>query len=352
MKNQHTSNQNKIAYYIDFSIQEIPSIAFIAYKTGGIIYTDSKATFHFIKEDHPKLHVKYYKTIKEIKKSMETLGIKIILYPDFHIRFFKEMPGVKHIQVFHGTSDKVYDFQKAVLEYDLFFIPGQESYDRYNKNGLLKKHTGVLIGYPKLDRVFQGNFNQKSELKKLNLDPENPTVLYAPTWVDKAYNSSWKKFKPQFSKDIPENLNLIIKLHPNLTRYRNDEVKKFEKSLIDRKNTRIFDCLPDIVPLMTASDLLIGDISAVTREYLAFKKPFVFIINKPKWLWAKKKKKLWECGELITDPNKLWPAVERALSNPNKYLPAIEKHFRYTFYKPDGRAAERATFAINQLLKD
>ena len=83
MKNQHISNQNKIAYFIDFSIQEIPSVAFIAYKTGGIIYTDSKNTFHFIKKDHPKLRVEHFQTIEEIKKSMEKRGVKIIVYPDF-----------------------------------------------------------------------------------------------------------------------------------------------------------------------------------------------------------------------------------------------------------------------------
>jgi hypothetical protein len=46
--------QNKVAYFINFSIQEIPSIVYIAYETGGVIYTNSKPTFHFIKNDHPK----------------------------------------------------------------------------------------------------------------------------------------------------------------------------------------------------------------------------------------------------------------------------------------------------------
>ena len=140
------------------------------------------------------------------------------------------------------------------------------------------------------------------------------------------------------------------KLHPNLKRYRSNEVKDFKNRLKDRKNTRIFDFLPDIVPLMAASDLLIGDVSAVTREFLAFKKPYIFLINKQKWLWNRKKKKLWECGETIANPAELWPAVQRALNNPSKYLQAIEKHFRYTFYKPDGRAADRAAFEIKRYL--
>jgi len=390
MKNQRVSSQSNIAYYIDFSVQEIPSIAFIAYSTGRIIYTDSKTTCSFLRHDHPELHTEYFNTVDEIKQHMMKHGIRVILYPDYHIRYFKDLPEVKHVQVFHGTSDKIYDFQKAVLDYDLFFIPGNEAYERYKKKGLLKKGTGILIGYPKLDRVFNGELNREEELLKLGLDPHKKTVLYAPTWVDKAYNSSWKKFRDAFKpgstgknvhkhstpaestrhsritgesighdripgrsagyERIPGDINLIVKLHPNLKRYREHEVEEFKLQLAVRKNTRIFDTLPDIVPLMAASNVLVGDVSSVTREYLALKRPFVFLSNKPKWLWSAHKTKLWECGEVITDPKKLWHAVERALTSPQKYIKAIERHFQNTFYMPDGKAAERARDAVYSIL--
>ena len=51
---------------------------------------------------------------------------------------------------------KIETYRKDVLDYDLFFITGKESYERYKILGLLKKGTGILIGYPKLDRVFNG----------------------------------------------------------------------------------------------------------------------------------------------------------------------------------------------------
>ena len=50
-------------------------------------------------------------------------------------------PGVKHIQVFHGTSDKIYDYRRDIMDYDLFFISGHEAHKRYEKRGLLKKGT-------------------------------------------------------------------------------------------------------------------------------------------------------------------------------------------------------------------
>ncbi|MGQ9571436.1 MAG: hypothetical protein ACUVUQ_11490, partial [Thermodesulfovibrionales bacterium] len=81
-----------------------------------------------------------------IKEVLQEAGVKVIVYPDYHIRFFKELSGVKHVQVFHGTSDKTYDFHREILEYDLFFIPGEEAYRRYKRKNLLKKGNGVLIG--------------------------------------------------------------------------------------------------------------------------------------------------------------------------------------------------------------
>jgi len=340
---------NEIAYFIDFSIHGIPYVAYIAYEIDGIIYTDSEKTYKFIKKDHPELQVKYFNTVEKIKQHMVQSGVKVIIYPDYHIRFFKNLTGVKHIQIFHGLTDKKYHFIKDVLNYDLFFIPGNDDYKRYEERGLLKKGTGILIGYPKLDRVFRGEIKKDEELIKLKLAPTKKTVLYAPTWLDRALNSSWKKFRKVFTKNIPENINLIVKLHPNIKRYREEEVEEFSKYLKPFKNARLFDFIPDPIPLMAASDLLISDVSGITREFLAFKRPFVFLSNKPKWLWNKQKIKLWECGEVVTNPDKLWQAVERSLREPDRYMDAIEKHFNSTFYKPDGFAAKRARDAILKL---
>lgn len=345
-----TKDQAEIAYYLDSSVQEIPSVACIAYAAGGIIYTDSIESYNFIRKDYPQLEVRYLESKKRIKEAMEEAGIRVIVYPDYHIRFFKDLNGVKHVQVFHGTSDKTYDFHREILEYDLFFIPGEEAYKRYKRKNLLKKDNGILIGYPKLDRVFRGELSRDEELIKLGMEPVRKTVLYAPTWKDRAFNSSWKKFRMAVVEEIPDEINLIIKLHPNLKRFNPDEVDEYSCIIKKRKNTLLLDLAPDIIPIMAASDLLISDVSAATREYLAFKRPFVFLSNKPKWMWSRKKTRLWECGEVVTRPKQLWPAVKRSLNKPDRFMNQIEKHFRATFYKPDGSASFRAAEAILSLI--
>jgi CDP-glycerol glycerophosphotransferase (TagB/SpsB family) len=176
-------------------------------------------------------------------------------------------------------------------------------------------------------------------------------VLYAPTWVDKSGNSSWKKFRRAIIHDKPKNISLIVKLHPNLTRYRGNEVEEIINILAGDPKTLIFDMPPDIVPLTAVSDLLVGDVSSVTREFLAFQRPMVFLSNKPKFFWTSVKKKLWECGEVVTKPEKVWEAVSRSLQNPDNYSDTIKKNFQKTFYKPDGMASLRAATVINDLLR-
>jgi CDP-glycerol glycerophosphotransferase (TagB/SpsB family) len=344
--------QNKIAYFIDFSIQEIPSIVFIAYETGGTIYTDSELTYRFIRNDHPKLKILCFKTVTEIRNHMESSGVKVVIYPDYHIHLFKDLPDARHIQVFHGTSDKVYDYRKDVLEYDLFFIPGEHAYKRYEKRGLLKRNNGVLIGYPKLDRVFRGELQRNEELIKLGMNPDNKTILYAPTWVDKSANSSWKKFRTELTGGKPENINLIVKLHPNLIRYRKAEVDELRDQLRLTAEALLLDVLPDIVPVMAASDILVSDVSAVTREYLAFKRPLIFLSNKPAWAWRRRKTDIWDCGKVITKPYKIWPAIAETLQYPNEYNERILQQLHKTFYRPDGNAARRAKKAIFDILQD
>ena len=350
MIKENPNLSNQIAYFIDFSIQEIPHIIYIAYEIGGTIYTDSVNTFNIIKNEYNNIKVKYFKSIDNIKNDIIDHAIKIIIYPDYHIRFFKDIPDLKHVQVFHGISDKSYDYSKQVMDYDLFFIAGKDSYERYRKKGLLKKNTGRLIGYPKFDRVFKGEIKKDEIAKILNIDSNIPTVLYAPTWIDKALNSSWKKFYKKIILDKPDRLNLIIKPHPNIVRYRKKEIEECYSLAKGNSKIKILDKTHDITPILAVSDLLLGDVSSVTREFLAFKRPFVFLSNKPKWLWKKDKIKLWDCGDVVLRPDKLWKIVEDSLNNPKKYIENLEYHLKNTFYKPDGNAAKRAAEEILKLL--
>jgi CDP-glycerol glycerophosphotransferase (TagB/SpsB family) len=198
--------------------------------------------------------------------------------------------------------------------------------------------------------VFRGEIDRDEELSRLGMDPKRKTVLYAPTWTDKELNSSWKKFREAIVTHKPDEMNLVVKLHPNLMRYRGEEVNQFRTLMNSQMNTLLLDAVPDIVPILAASDILLGDISSVSREFLAFTRPIIFLSNKPRWLWNKKKTKLWDCGRVVRKPEEIWKVVGEVLRNPDEHMDRIRAHLERTFYKPDGKAALRAKEEIYRLL--
>ena len=148
----------------------------------------------------------------------------------------------------------------------------------------------------------------------------------------------------------PEWIHLIVKPHPNLVRYRRDEIDECKEFARKIDSVTVLEDVYDITPVLAVADILIGDVSSVTREFLAFKRPMVFLSNKPKWMWRKEKITLWDCGYVVTNPKKIWHYVEKTVEDPYKFFEHIENHFKETFYKPDGHAADRAAEEIIKLL--
>jgi len=70
MIRENSNLSDQIAYFIDFSIQEIPHIIYIAYEIGGTIYTNSVNTFNIIKNEYNNIKVKYFKSIDKIKNDI------------------------------------------------------------------------------------------------------------------------------------------------------------------------------------------------------------------------------------------------------------------------------------------
>lgn len=340
------------AYYVDNSIHQIPSFIYIAKVLGGTVLTDGPDAIKILRQDFPDVAAEFYATRAELQQRLAELQPEAIIQTDYSKAFLNVKFDTAHIQVFHGTSDKTYGYSSQVREYDLLLLPGERAYRTMAAVSLLKQDNYAIIGYPKADRVFNGEFSRDGTVQKLGLDPALPTVLYAPTWQDSKFNTSLPKFGAEVLSQLPAGYNLIVKLHPNTKRYDRKNYRMVESLAKQNPRIKLLGYEYDVIPIMAGADLLIADISSVAHEFLCFDRPFVFLDPRPfPFPFGKRKTWVWQCGPVVKEKGQVWSEVKAALVHPEAYAEKRRSARDEVFYQPDGRAAERAAEAIRNFVE-
>jgi len=141
------------------------------------------------------------------------------------------------------------------------------------------------IGYPKSDALLNGKYKKEDVLKELKLNPELKTILYAPSWDEGlSLRTAGEKILEKILEI--ENINLIVKLHPisycpengpNYLFYTGG-VNWIEKLKRFQTNSN-FRHVPtnNIDPILSASDVMITDVSSVALEFIMLDKPVIYI---------------------------------------------------------------------------
>ena len=133
----------------------------------------------------------------------------------------------------------------------------------------------LKYGLPRNDllikkRSCKGEVDRLKE--KYNIEKNIFYVLYAPTFRDDysidGYKLEFKKIASAFSKKVGKEVNIIVRLHPNV-KHLSDFIN-YDNQLIDGTN------YPDMQELMLVSDVLISDYSSSIFDFSLLKKP-VFI---------------------------------------------------------------------------
>ena len=339
-----------ITYYVDNSIHQIPSFIYIAEVLGGIILTDGADAYEILRRDFPEIEAEYCPTRESLQQRLSELRPEAIIQPDYAKRYLAVPFDTVHIQVFHGTSDKTYGLSSQVCGYDLLLLPGERTYRTMMTAGLLKEDNYAIVGYPKTDRVYRGEFKRDAAVQVLGLNPTYPTILYAPTWQDSKFNTSLPKYGAEVLSRLPNNYNLIVKLHPNTKRYDRKNYGMVESFAKGNPRIKLLGYDYDVIPIMAAADLLIADISSVSHEFLCFDRPFVFLDPRP-FSFGKNKTWVWKCGPVVKEKAQIWSVVEGELAHPEKYEEQRRAAHAEIFYQPDGHAAERAAKVIKDFLE-
>jgi hypothetical protein len=301
-----------------------------------------------------KIINKYYSMFK---------SYDVCICPSF---FYERKNAASKVQIFHGCSLKNRAVHKKALDYDKLFLIGPYMREKFMSTWNLPEDDPRFenVGMPKLDAFFDGSLDRERLMSRLSLDPQLPTVIYAPTRTS-VTSSSLQMYGRDIIKtmgDMP--VNFLIKLHDRSYRQWKSAMKEDWMSILSSYEGHprirpVFDY--DVVPYLYVSDLLISDISSVVNEYSLLDRPMV-LIHVPRLMshHAKIERKRgvaqsdleqWgqSAGLVVNDMAALQKTVERGLSRPEEKSD-IRKEFAQRFFFNPGSAAPKAVAKIYSLL--
>ena len=176
----------------------------------------------------------------------------------------------KSVQLGHGIGPKSSYYKKSDTPTTVRFVEGAYRTQRFNE--MYPSDTFVDVGFAKLDPIIN-NEGVGFDLTSLGLDPNKPTIAYAPTF----YPSSLERFPKDWPATFAD-YNILIKPH-----YFSVSKPKYKKHLKRLNHWAKYDnvylakvsdyCL---TPFLSSADILISDASSALFEFAALNKPVIW----------------------------------------------------------------------------
>ena len=119
--------------------------------------------------------------------------------------------------------------------------------------------------------------------KKFGFTQSTKIVLYAPTFRVKTnelkyYSINWDKLLPHLNKMLGGDVELLVRLHPNLSNVENINTIVNYELVHDITNE------PDITEFLFASDIIISDYTSAMFDSIILRKPcFIFALDKDEY---------------------------------------------------------------------
>jgi hypothetical protein len=266
----------------------------------------------------------------------------------------------KRFHLFHGVAGKYgldapLDLAPVVASFDRVLFPNRDRLVRYTRAGLVEEGRAALIGYPKVDCLVDGSLHRQTIFESFALNPDRPTVLYAPTWSPE---SSLNAVGSRALATLADaGFNVIAKLHDRSYErtQRGSGGMNWRAELAALAGSRGVHVakLADASPYLFVADLLITDHSSVGFEYMLLDRPIV-VVDCPRLLQAArvspdKARLLQSAADVISDGDDLPGTVARALENPSRLGERRRAIASELFHCP-GSATSRAVQCIYDVL--
>lgn len=212
-------------------------------------------------------------------------ALKLCLYVNNHPLNFIPLRfrSLSHVNLLHGDSDKIATVSNQLKAYDSIFVAGRAAIDRYSAYLPFfdAEARCVVIGRPQVDAA---------ELRRAQTGRVGRTILYAPTWEGAgptvAYGSVRSHGVALVRSLITDGFTVVYRPHP-LSGVREPSYGEADvavRAVIDAAATadpqaghRISTSGP-IASDFAGADLLVGDVSAVTVDWLPTGRPLIVTV--------------------------------------------------------------------------
>lgn len=168
-------------------------------------------------------------------------------------------------------------------KYDIGFLPSDVWVNNWNECSqyfYTRPRKGMyLTGWPKADRlkVFMDNNKKVEYIRKVGIDPNKPTILYAPAWEN---DNKQDEFVQAM---LPLDINILVKQGPWSDSYPEQLRNIAEMYELHKNNPRVIQLDPktSILDAIMISDILVSEESSTMCECVMMGKPAVSVSN---WL--------------------------------------------------------------------
>lgn len=285
----------------------------------------------FIEADCPVALEEGEVHLKTIREAVDYNPVAVFAPGNYIPDFF---PGVK-VALFHG-----YAIQKRIEAVDDISPCAAGSTSTARKVQAVRLISRSWSGntgfsgstrpaWPKADTYF----SPETQLRPRN---DRPVILYPPTFTRNVCSA------PHLMKEIEllaktKPWDWIITFHPKLTDP--DIIAGYKRIAAENDNVTFFEG-PDKMPLLQRADAMLCDSSSIILEFMFLDKPVVTFRNS-------------HPGPHLIDvdrPEKVGPALERALSRPEELMREIRAYTMHHEPHRDCRCSARVLDAVDDYI--
>lgn len=196
---------------------------------------------------------------------------------------FLRYPGVRHVFIGHGDSDKSASVNRLFKCYDEVYVAGQAHIDRFKKADFgMADVEFKIVGRPDTRTLLSQYVQRGGSIER---------ILYLPTWEgyhnDQAYSSLPIAESILRAAHAIGKVPIVAKLHP-MTGLMRSDYRQAEQRIgnalgLGSEQLRFADQHGKLTDCLVPDAIFVCDISAAVSECLTFDRPiFVYLPKDPK----------------------------------------------------------------------